>query len=62
MRKNMRRISALVTAQTAHNLERLAALCGYSNVGRVIDKLVREKMIQLSGERGKGETERCPTS
>lgn len=61
MRKNTRRISALVTAQTAHNLDRLATLCGYNNIGRVIDKLVREKMIQLSGERGKGEAERWQT-
>ena len=38
-RKNMRRISVLVTAQTAYNLER----------GHVIDKLVREKMLQLNG-------------
>ena len=28
-RKNMRRISVLVTAQTAYNLEKLAAMCGY---------------------------------
>ena len=34
-RKNMRRISVLVTAQTAYNL----------------DKLVREKMIMLGGQR-----------
>ena len=28
-KKNMRRISILVTAQTAKNLERLASMCGY---------------------------------
>lgn len=44
--KNMRRISVLVTAQTAHNLGRLAAMDG-GNEGRVIDKLVRERMVML---------------
>ena len=50
-RKNMRRISVLVTAQTAYNLEKLAAMCGYKEQGRIIDKLVREKMIMLGGRR-----------
>lgn len=44
--KNMRRISVLVTAQTAHNLGRLAAMDG-GNEGRVIDKLVRDRMLLL---------------
>lgn len=48
-RKNMRRISVLVTAQTAYNLDKLAAMCGYKEQGRIIDKLVREKMIMLGG-------------
>ena len=48
--KNLRRVSVLVTAQTAYNLERLAYMAGYGRkTGRVIDKLVREKMIALSG-------------
>lgn len=47
-KKNMRRVSMLVTAQTAKNLDRLAAMSGYFEVGRVVDKLVREKMISLS--------------
>lgn len=46
-KKNLRRISIVVTAQTKGNLERLAAVCGYSEVGRVVDKLTREKMISL---------------
>ena len=50
-RKNMRRISVLVTAQTANNLDKLAAMCGYKEQGRIIDKLVREKMIMLGGQR-----------
>lgn len=36
-KKNLRRIS----------IERLAAVCGYSEIGRVVDKLTREKMISL---------------
>lgn len=48
-RKNLRRISELVTTQTAYNLDRLAAMCGHQDRGRVIDKLVREKMMELHG-------------
>lgn len=50
-KKNMRRISVLVTAQTAYNLGKLAAMCGYKEQGHIIDKLVREKMIMLGGRR-----------
>ena len=46
-KKNLRRISIVVTAQTKGNLERLAAVCGYSEIGRVVDKLTREKKISL---------------
>lgn len=46
-KKNMRRISVLVTAQTAKNLQRLAAMAGYRETGLVIDKLTREKMLSL---------------
>lgn len=48
-KKNLRRISIVVTAQTKSNLERLAAACGYSEVGKVVDKLTREKMLFLHG-------------
>ena len=40
-KKNLRRLSVLVTAQTLHNLERLAAM------GRVVDKLTRDKMVSM---------------
>ena len=50
-KKNMRRVSMLVTAQTAYNLEKLAAMSGYHEVGRVVDKLVREKMISLNPQK-----------
>ena len=50
-KKNMRRVSMLVTAQTLGNLEKLAAMSGYREVGRVVDKLVREKMISLNHQK-----------
>lgn len=48
-KKNLRRVHLLVTAQTAYNLEKLAAMCGYREQGHVVDKLVREKMLMLNG-------------
>lgn len=48
-KKNLRRVSLLVTAQTAYNLEKLAAMCGYREKGHVVDKLVREKMLMMNG-------------
>lgn len=50
-KKNMRRVSMLVTAQTIYNLEKLAAMSGYHEIGRVVDKLVREKMISLNTQK-----------
>lgn len=41
----------LVTAQTAKNLERLAQMDGQPTIGRVMDKLVREKMLSLRCDR-----------
>lgn len=48
-KKNLRRVSLLVTAQTAYNPEKLAAMCGYREKGHVVDKLVREKMLMMNG-------------
>ena len=48
-KKNLRRVTLLVTAQTAYNLEKLAAMCGYREKGHVVDKLVREKMLMMNG-------------
>ena len=45
-KKNLRRLSALVTAQTLYNLAKLADMDG-GNEGRVIDKLVRDRMLLL---------------
>lgn len=49
-KQNRRRVSILITAQTLWNLNRLAAICGYKEIGKVVDKLVREKMIEMRGE------------
>ncbi len=53
----MRRIHILVTAQTAKNLEKLAAMAGYFEIGRVVDKMTREKMLSLRHEKGDGLSE-----
>ena len=46
-KKNLRSVLMLITAQTKANLERLAAAAGYREIGRVVDKLTREKMLAL---------------
>ena len=50
-KKNRRRISILVTTQTAYNLRRLADLAGYHEPGMMVDKLVRDrlKLIRPAG-------------
>ena len=45
-KKNMRRISLLVTAQTAWYIQQLARIAGVDQ-GRVVDKLVRDRMVML---------------
>ena len=50
-KKNLRRLSVLVTAQTLYNLVRLSKMEGDRNVGRVIDKLTRDKMVQFNPHR-----------
>lgn len=46
-KKNRRRITTLVSAQTLYHLENMRQFCGYTDIGRVIDKLVREKQVEL---------------
>lgn len=46
-KKHLRRLSILVTAQTAANLERLTQMDGQASIGRTVDELVRKKMISL---------------
>ena len=47
-KKNLRRVSVLVTPQTLYNLERLADMAGYGHVAKAIDKLTRDHMLALS--------------
>lgn len=51
--KNKRRISILVTAQTAYNLRRLADLAGYHEPGMVVDKLVRDRLKLIRPSMGR---------
>lgn len=46
-KKNLRRLSVLITAQTMGNLEKLADMEGCGSTGRVIDKLVLDRMLAL---------------
>ena len=48
--KNRRRISVLVSSQTLYHLENMAQFCGHKDLGRVIDKLVREKRVDQNEE------------
>lgn len=59
-KKNLRRISIVVTAQTKGNLERLAAVCGYSEIGRVVDKLTRDLVIDLGNSVPHPDRFNCP--
>jgi hypothetical protein len=54
-KKNLRRVSLLITAQSAYNLERLRAMCGYREIGEVVDNLVRGKMLSLHVEQSRGD-------
>jgi hypothetical protein len=40
--KNLRRVKMTVTAQTAYHLQEMAGASGARDLGRVVDKLVRE--------------------
>ena len=51
-RKNLRRVSMAVSAQTLWHLRELAKASKYGgNLGKAVDKLVREKMLGLRGLR-----------
>lgn len=41
------------TTPTAYNLDELAAVAGLKTPGRVVDKLAREKMLALKGQKEK---------
>ena len=45
------KITLRVSPQTAYNLELLTAMSGVKSVGRVVDKLVRDRMLALKNQR-----------
>lgn len=47
-KSNRRRISITVSSQTLYHLQVMANFSGIKDLGRVIDKLVRDKQIQLN--------------
>lgn len=52
--KQLRRISIVVTARTAKNLERLRDMAGYASTGQAVDKLTRDRMVRLRTSRTTG--------
>lgn len=50
-KRSLRRLSVLVAPQTMYNLERLARMDGRPDLGQVINKLTREKMLFLRASR-----------
>ena len=50
-KKNLRRVSVVVTSQTLHHLNHMAAMNGggEKDLGRVIDKLVRTLQLDQKG-------------
>lgn len=56
--KNLRRLSILITAQTAYHLYEYARLAGYKEIGKVVDKLVREHQAMRGRGSGNGGQQR----
>lgn len=57
-KKPLRRITMLVTPQTEYNLRKLAMIA-HMPIGRIVDKLVRDRMICLGAEKAEKEGKRC---
>ncbi len=57
-KQHRQKLTVRVTPQTAYNLERLMTMSGLKTPGRVVDKLVREKMLTLRGHTGGKENDR----
>lgn len=53
MRANLRPLNCKVSPMTLKNLSKLAKIAGYDDncLGKVIDKLVRDQMVELREER-----------
>ena len=57
-KQHRQKLTVRVTPQTAYNLERLMTMSGQKTPGRVVDKLVRVKMLALRGHTGEKENDR----
>ena len=57
-KQHRQKLTVRVTPQTAYNLERLMTMSGQKTPGRVVDKLVREKMLALRAHPGEKENDR----
>ena len=57
-KQHRQKLTVRVTPQTAYNLERLMTMSGQKTPGRVVDMLVREKMLALRGHTGEKENDR----
>lgn len=57
-KQHRQKLTVRVTPQTAYNLERLMNHERAKTPGRVVDKLVREKMLALRGHTGEKENDR----
>lgn len=57
-KQHRQKLTVRVTPQTAYNLERLMTMSGQKTPGRVVDELVREKMLALRGHTGEVERNR----
>ncbi|OUN24572.1 hypothetical protein [Pseudoflavonifractor sp. An85] len=47
-KQRLKKMVITVTPQTAYHLREMAGMCHYKSVGRVVDKLVREKRISMN--------------
>ena len=59
-KSHLKRIPVRVTTQTLYNLERLMHMGKLKSLGRVVDKLVREKMISLHKDHANAATSGVP--
>lgn len=52
MKQPLKHLSIKVTPQTYYHLTQLAVMAGYTNLGKVVDKLVREHQLSMTYREG----------
>ena len=50
-KQRLKKMVITVTPQTAYHRREMAGMCHYKSVGRVVDKLMREKWISMNAWR-----------